>query len=132
MPKIKPQKDHTPPNPMKALLQSSNISNIRKNTEIDAKILALSKKNVLFDVGAKAEAVLGEKELKEITTYLPYLGEGDIVKVRIISAESREGYPVVSMRSFFEKGKWDILQEKKKNEEDIEVVCGEYGKGGVF
>ena len=46
---------------------------------------------------------LGEKELKEITTYLPYLGEGDTVKVRIISAESREGYPVVSMRSFLSK-----------------------------
>ncbi|MDP4010863.1 MAG: S1 RNA-binding domain-containing protein [Candidatus Roizmanbacteria bacterium] len=132
MPKAKKINDTKNPNPMEALLQASNVSNIRKGTQVNARILSLSKKNVLFDVGAKAQAVLGEKELKEITTYLPYLGEGDTVKVRIISAESREGYPVVSMRTFFEKGKWNILQEKKKEESDIEVVCGEYGKGGVF
>ncbi|QQS44477.1 S1 RNA-binding domain-containing protein [Candidatus Roizmanbacteria bacterium] len=118
--------------PMEALLQNQAVSNIQKGKEMDARILTLSKKNVLFDVGAKAHAVLGEKELKEITTYLPYLKEGDKVHVRIISEESREGFPVVSMRTFFEKGKWDILQQKKKNEEDIDVICGEYGKGGVF
>jgi ribosomal protein S1 len=118
--------------PMEALLHKGTLSNIHKGNEAEATILSLSRKNVLFDIGAKAYAVLGEKELKEITTYLPYLKEGDSVKVRIISEESREGFPVVSMRRFFEKGKWDILQDKKKKEEDIDVMCGEYGKGGVF
>ncbi len=118
--------------PMEMLLQKSSLSNIQKGNEMDAKILSLSRKNVLFDIGAKAHAVLGERELKEITTYLPYLKEGDSVRIRIIADESREGFPVVSMRKFFEKGKWNILEEKKKNEEDIEVICGEYGKGGVF
>jgi len=120
------------PNPMEALLQKSTMSNIHQGAEMDAKILNLSRRNVLFDVGAKALAVLGEKELKEISTYLPYLKEGDKVRVRIIADESREGYPVVSMRRFFEKGKWNILDDKKQNEADIDVVCGEYGKGGVF
>jgi ribosomal protein S1 len=32
------------------------------------------------------------------------------------------------LRKFFEKGKWDILKAKKEKEEEIEVVCGEYGK----
>ena len=36
------------------------------------------------------------------------------------------------MQSFFNKGKWSILEDAFKNEEDIEVVCGEYGKGGIF
>ena len=117
---------------MEALLTSHSLSNIKQGTEMDAKILSLSKKNVLFDVGAKAHALLGERELKEIATYLPYLQEGSSVRIRVISAESREGYPVVSMRTFFEKGKWQILAEKKRGEEDIEVICGEYGKGGVF
>ena len=118
--------------PMEALLAKSGISNIKKGNELDAKILSMSRKNILFDIGAKAQAVLGEKELKEITTYLPYLKEGDEVHVRIIAEESRDGYPVVSMRNFFEKGKWTILEEKKKKEEAIDVICGEYGKGGVF
>lgn len=119
-------------NPMEALLQQSTLTHIRKGEEIEATIVSLSKKATLFDIGAKAQAVLGEKELKEISTYLPYLKVGEKVKARIISEESKEGFPVVSLRSFFEKGKWEILLKKKEKEESIEVICGEYGKGGVF
>lgn len=118
--------------PMEALLQKAVIPRIKKGEEVDAKIIAISKKGILFDIGAKANAVLGDREVKEISTYLPYLKEGDKVRARIISEESREGFPVVSMRNFFEKGKWQILEEKKDKEQEIEVVCGPYGKGGVF
>lgn len=118
--------------PMDLLLKKQSLPHITKGQEINAKIVSLSKKGVLFDVGAKAYAVLGNAELKQISTYFPYLKIGNEVKVRIISEESKEGFPVVSMQNFFEKGKWDILIEKKEKEEDIEVICGEYGKGGVF
>lgn len=117
---------------MEMLLEKTTPQKIKKNQEIEAKIIALSKKSILFDIGAKAYAVLGERELKDISTYLPYLKIGDMVKTRIISEESKEGFPVVSMQKFFEKGKWEILKKKKDNEKEIEVICGEYGKGGVF
>ncbi|MEI6532729.1 MAG: S1 RNA-binding domain-containing protein [Candidatus Roizmanbacteria bacterium] len=119
-------------NLMEMLLQSGSPTSIRKGTEMDGVIVTLAKKGVLFDIGAKAHAVLGDKEIKEISTYLPYLKIGDTVRVRIISEESRDGFPVVSMSNFFEKGKWDIIKEKKEKEEEIDVICGEYGKGGVF
>lgn len=126
------KKKTTTTNPMELLLKDSQVSKIKKNQELDAKIISLSRNNVLFDIGAKAYAVLGNRELKEISTYLPYLKVGDTTRVKIISEESKEGFPVVSMRKFFEKGKWDILKQKKEKEEEIEVLCGEYGKGGVF
>ncbi|MBI2641713.1 S1 RNA-binding domain-containing protein, partial [Candidatus Roizmanbacteria bacterium] len=118
--------------PMEALLKKHKPPFLKKGEELDAKIVTLSKKGVLFDIGAKAYAVLGDLELKEITSYSPYLKEGGVVRVRIITPESKEGFPVVSLRKFFHKGKWEILNEKKEKEEEIEVVCGEYGKGGVF
>ncbi|MBI2051907.1 S1 RNA-binding domain-containing protein [Candidatus Roizmanbacteria bacterium] len=121
-----------PAHPMELLLKTQTITPIKKGGEMDATIVAISKKEILFDIGAKANAILGDRETRDIATYLPYLKPGDTVRVRIISEESREGYPVVSMQRFFERGKWNILEEKKKNEEEIEVVCGEYGKGGVF
>ncbi|NTU46917.1 S1 RNA-binding domain-containing protein [Candidatus Roizmanbacteria bacterium] len=119
-------------NIMESLLQTGGPALLKKGNELDAKIISLSRKAVLFDVGAKAYAVLGDKEVKEISTYLPYLNVGDPVHVRVISEESKEGFPVVSMSKFFEKGKWEIVKDKKEKEEEIEVVCGEYGKGGVF
>lgn len=130
---VKKTTQTTQPNPlMDKLLEKQEMSVIRKGEEIETKIISLSKKSVMFDLGSKAYAVLGDRELKEISTYLPYLKVGDTVKVRVIAEESRDGFPVVSMSRFFEKGKWGILQEKKNNEEEIEVVCGEFGKGGVF
>ncbi len=118
--------------PMEALLKKQQLQKIKKNQEVDARIVSLSKKGVVFDIGAKAWGVLGEREVKEIATYLPYLKVGDVVRARIISEESKNGFPVLSLQKFFEKGKWEILKEKKDKEAEIEVVCGEYGKGGVF
>jgi len=129
--KTKPQSTPTV-NPMELLLQKTQAVKLKKGAEIEATIISISKKGTLFDIGAKAYAVLGDKELKEISTYLPYLKVGEKVQARIISEESKEGFPVLSLRKFFENGKWEILKIKKEKEAEIEVVCGEYGKGGVF
>ncbi|MBI3366695.1 S1 RNA-binding domain-containing protein [Candidatus Roizmanbacteria bacterium] len=126
------KKTTTVSNLMEALLKKQKLQTIKKGQEIEAKIVSLSKKGASFDIRGKALAVLGELEVKEITTYLPYLKVGDVVRARIISEESKNGFPVVSLSNFFEKGKWDILSDKKDKEEEIDVVCGEYGKGGVF
>src|SRR3989344_123292 len=118
--------------PMEAMLKLEHLPKISKGQELSAEIVSLSKKGVMFDIGAKAYAVLGDMEVKEISTYLPYLKAGTVMKVRIVAPESKDGYPVVSMKKFFQKGKCEILKEKKDKEEEIEVICGEYGKGGVF
>lgn len=119
-------------NPMEALLQKQSIAKVKKGTEADAQIVSISKKGIVFNIGSKANAVLGEREVREVSTYLPHLKVGDTLRVRIISEESKDGYPVVSMRAFFDNGKWDILKEKKEKESEIEVMAGDYGKGGVF
>jgi len=119
-------------NIMDSLLKKTKPALLKKGKEIEAKITSISKKGIIFDVGGKAQAILGELEIKEISTYIPYLNVGDKILVRIISEESKNGFPVVSLRKFFDKGKWDILIKKRDNEEEINVMCGEYGKGGVF
>lgn len=126
------QKTAEKSHPMEELLKKQHPLQLKKGQELEAKIVSVSKKAVIFDVGAKAYAVLGDLELKEVSTYLPYLKEGESVHVRIITPEAKDGFPVVSLNRFFQKGKWEILQEKKEKEEEIEVLCGEYGKGGVF
>lgn len=126
------EKTKTKVHPMDTLLQKKQIPYLKKGTEIEARIITLSRKGIVFDVGAKAYAALGTREVKELSTYLPYLKEEQVVPVRVISEESKEGFPVVSMQRFFDRGKWEILHEKKEKEEGIEVVCGDYGKGGVF
>lgn len=117
---------------MEALLGSVKLHGLHKGEKIEATVLSLSKKAVTFDVGGKAQAFLGQEETSRFSSYFSYLKPGDKVVVRIITPEAKDGYPVVSMRYFFQRGRWDILMQKKEKEEEISVVCGEYGKGGVF
>ncbi|HQZ14840.1 MAG TPA: S1 RNA-binding domain-containing protein [Acidimicrobiia bacterium] len=120
------------PTSMADLLGMKPLVPPKKGAIVQAKIVDLTKKGILFDIGWKSYAVLGNIEAHELGSYLPYLNAGDTVPVKIVVEEAKDGFPVVSMRSFFEDGKWNILIEKHKDEKEIEVVCGEYGKGGVF
>ncbi|MGB4965732.1 MAG: S1 RNA-binding domain-containing protein [Microgenomates group bacterium] len=117
---------------MADLLSKNSFKPPKKGSEIEGKIIAITKKSILFDIGWKSYAVLGQLEAADLSTYLPFFKVSDTVKVRVVVEESKEGYPVVSMRKFFEKGKWDILEEKQKGEEEIDVLCGDFGKGGIF
>lgn len=119
-------------NPMEALLASTKTQTLRKGEHVKATILSLSKKGVNFNIGGKAQALLGQEELSRFSSYFPYLKPGDNVIVKIITPEAKDGYPVVSMRQFFQKGRWEVLSQKKEKEEEIDVLCGEYGRGGVF
>lgn len=120
------------PTSMADLLGMKPLTPPKKGAIVQAKIVDLTKKGILFDIGWKSYAVLGNIEAHELGSYLPYLTAGTTVPVKIVVEEAKDGFPVVSMRSFFESGKWNILAEKHESEEEIEVICGEYGKGGVF
>lgn len=124
--------DAKKPSSMEDLMKSFSFQAPKKSQIISAEIIEIDKKHILFDIGWKSYAVLGDLETKELTTYLPYLNVGDKIDVKVVVEEAKEGYPVVSMRKFFEKGKWDILLAKQRDEEEVEVLCGSYGKGGVF
>lgn len=122
----------TKKHPLSGLLTKTKIKSLKKGEEIEAKIVSISKKTVVFDIGGKSKAILGREETLKFSFYFSNLKPGDKVLVRVITPESKEGYPVVSIRNFFQKSRWQILQEKKEKEEEIEVLCGEYGHGGVF
>lgn len=128
----KPAVTSTKAKSMEDLLKNISLSPPKKGDEVMARMVSISKRQILFDIGWKSYAVLGQLETKELSTYLPYLKVDDSIKVKIVVEESKEGYPVVSMRKFFEKGKWEILEKKQKDEEEIEAICGEYGRGGIF
>ena len=117
---------------MDELLRSLSFSPPRRGSEVDGKAVAVARKQVLFDIGWKSPAALGELEVKDVFTYFPNRKVGDVMKVRVVVEESKDGFPVVSLRQYFDQGRWAVLIEKFKADEEIEVLCGDFGKGGVF
>ena len=136
MPKVsttKSKKITLQPSSMEELLKSvGKLPRVRKGDIIDAKIIAISKKEMLFDIGWKTNAILIAPETKELPTFMPYLKIGQTLPIRVINVEARAGFPVVSLQNFFEKGKWQILEECFTKEELIKVSVLGSGKGGLF
>lgn len=136
MPKTSTQKSKTTkttPSSMEELLKTvGKLPRVRKGDIIEAKVISLSKKEMLFDLGWKTNAILISPETKELPTFIPYLKVGQVLPVRIINVEAKAGFPVVSLQNFFEKGKWQILEECFKKEELIKVTVLGSGKGGLF
>ncbi len=118
--------------PLEVLLTRKKIKPLSKGEEVEATIISISRKSIFFDIGTKSKAILGQRETQQLYSYLTNFKKGDKVKVKVITPESKDGLPVVSIKDFFQKNRWEILKEKKKKEEEIEVLAGEYGPGGLF
>ena len=123
----------TVPNSMDELLKLAiSLPKLRRGDIVQGTIVTISRKEAFFDIGWKTNAILIQPETKELTTFLPYLKPGLKIAVRVVNTEAKAGFPVVSLQSFFEKGKWDILKEKFDKEEAVEVSVIGSGKGGLF
>jgi len=136
MPKITTSKKKTSnrePSSMAELLKSvEDLPRLKKGDTVEGTIVSLSKKEMFFDIGWKTHAILISPETKELPTFKPYLKINQKIPVRIINIEAKAGFPVVSLRNFFEKGKWEILEEHYKKEGLIKVDVLGSGKGGLF
>jgi len=121
-----------PSNMEELLKQVGKLPRVRKGDIIDGKIIAVSKKEMLFDIGWKTNAILISPETKELPTFMPYLKIGQTLPVRIVNVEAKAGFPVISLQNFFEKGKWQILEDHATKEELIKVSVLGSGKGGLF
>jgi len=136
MPKASVQKSKqhkSAPSSMEELLKTiGKLPKVRRGDILDAKVVSLSKKEMFFDIGWKTNAILISPETKELPTFIPYLKVGQTLPVRVVNVEARAGFPVVSLQNFFEKGKWQILEECFKKEELIKVTVLGSGKGGLF
>ncbi len=121
------------PRSMEELLKSGPvIPNIQSGQVVDARIISIGKRDMLFDIGWKTNAILVQSETKEIGTFKTYLKENQKIPVKIITLEAKGGFPVVSLQQFFEQGKWDILKVNFEKEEPVEVEVLNKGKGGLF
>lgn len=111
---------------------SSTFKTFHKGDIVEGRITKLTPQEVLVDVGAKAEAVVLERDKKILRTILSTLKEGDTVSVQILNPESDMGHPVISLRRFLDERLWSKLSNSQKNRELINVSVIEVTRGGYL
>lgn len=111
--------------------QKQTTVGFRKGEVVKGHITKLTSAQVLVDLGGKSEAVVLEKEKKNMRTILSTLHVGDEVSVSILNPESDMGMPVVSLRRFLDDLAWKEIEEAMKNQATIDVTVNEITKGGI-
>ncbi len=110
----------------------SKIPSIKRGQEIQGKVVAVSKDEVLVDIGAKSEGIVTGRELDSVRDLAAGLSVGDSVDVTVMHPENDAGQIVLSLRKLSGEKRWAELEEKRDNNEDINVAALEVNRGGVI
>jgi len=134
-PAVKPQKTTaTEPKTMEDLLAQTGyqIKGFKRGDIITGTVLSVSAHQLLLDIGGKGEGVVHEKEMPHIIDLVKNLKIGDTISVHVVNTENDRGQVVVSLRRTAMSKRWELLAEKLKSREDVEVTIRELSKGGFL
>ena len=99
---------------------------------LDGKVMSVSNRFISFDIGGKGDAIVHEKEIPYIGDLLRHLKVGDKVAVTVVNPENDRGQTVVSLRRTALSKRWELLIEKMKSGEIVDVAIKELSKGGFL
>ncbi len=106
----------------------NSLNLIKEKEVVDGKVLSVTKKEVVVNIGYKSEGVVNASEFR----YNPDLKAGDIVPIFIERQEDKNGQLVVSHRTARIFSAWDKINQAK--DEDL-IITGEVKcrtKGGLI
>lgn len=118
---------------MKQQLKEKNLLDIPKEGEIvEGKIAGKGRATAFIDLGPFGTGIIYGQEFQATKDELKDLNDGDIVKVKIISLDSEEGYVECSRIQAKKDLAWDILEKQKEEGELITVKIEGANKGGLL
>lgn len=110
----------------------SSVVSLKRGDTVKGQITRLSKNEIYVNIQAKGEAFVLEKDFRLQRILLNTLNVGDEVEVSVISPESDNGYPVVSLRRYLEEITWKKIEVYKKSQEKIDAMVTDVTRGGYL
>jgi len=127
----------TPPeaaNPMQSLLDADSGMTMPKRGEIREGVIArVTPGEILVDVGAKSEGVIGGKELETLDEAMRQsLAVGQTVLVYVMDPEDRNGNVVLSLNRAKEEKDWRTAEALLGSQEVYTGPIAGFNKGGLI
>ena len=104
------------------------LSKIVENEVVEGTVTAISKREVIVNIGYKSEGVIQAPEFR----YNPDLKVGDKVEVYVESAEDRKGQLILSHKKARALKSWDRVNEACDNDEIVKGFIKTRTKGGMI
>jgi len=108
------------------------LQGLKKGQEVKATITDKNKKTLFFDIGAKTEGILLEKEMEFVEDYIRFLNVGDVVKAVVVSPENEKGQILISLSRAANDWKWSLFQKYMDTGETVEVRGLDINRGGMI
>jgi len=103
-----------------------SFERVREGDIIKGTIVAITKSDVVVDVGFKSEGVIPKEEFIDLEN----INVGDEIEVYLETPEDMEGQVLVSRKKVYFLRKWEELMNKHKNDEIIQGRIVRRIKGG--
>lgn len=104
---------------------------LKKGQKVDGKVISISKKMVLIDIGAKTEGVVSGEDLTEAYDVLKELKVGDMVSAYVKFPENDQGQIILSLKQAADENRWSKFKKLLDEEKEVEVTGLEVNKGGM-
>ncbi|MEJ2486077.1 MAG: S1 RNA-binding domain-containing protein [Anaerolineales bacterium] len=118
---------------MSKLLDEYDYNRPRRGQFMDAEIMQIEHDRILVDLGAKTDAVVPVRELKNTDeSILEDLTEGDMVPVYIMQPPTMMQKPTVSLQRGIEKQDWNRAEQLLESKEIIQLRIVDHNKGGLL
>jgi len=109
-------------------LYGQTLSTVIENEVVDGTVVAITKREVLVNIGYKSEGVISVNEFR----YNPELAVGDKVEVYVENAEDKRGQLVLSHKKARSFRSWDRVNEAFEKDEIVKGYIKCRTKGGMI
>ncbi len=104
------------------------LSKVVENDVVEGTVTAVTKREVLVNIGYKSEGVIAAPEFR----YNPDLKVGDKVEVYVESAEDRKGQLILSHKKARQLRSWDMVNAAYESGEIVKGYVKTRTKGGMI
>lgn len=119
---------------MADLLASTDykIPTLRRGQEVSGKVVLVTPAEILIDIGAKSEGIVAGREFTEARDIISDIKVGDSIDATVLYPENDAGQVVLSLVKQAGGKRWGELENKKRDNEEIEVRALEANRGGLI
>ena len=111
---------------------SNAFQTLKKGDIVEGTVKKLTPKEILLEIGAKGDALVIEYDKKNLENLLALLKVGDKVKASVISPESEDGFPVVSLRRMLDDMVYGRFENLTSGDKVSQVHISDSTRGGFF
>lgn len=116
---------------MQKLLEGEKYQprSLNRGQIIEGTVVSVTSKEILVDVGAKAEGIISSREVEEA---LSSFQVGDKIFSYVIDPEGEAGQVILSLKRAGSIRSWQVLNEALKSKTEVKVKPTEINRGGLL